>query len=148
MSQSNLSIDTTVARAYESHMVPGMFAHWAEFVVSLVAPQSGEHVLDVACGTGVGARVAARAVGPTGKVVGVDIDPGVIEVARGLTQGTGTPIEWHCASALQMPFQDATFDLCLCLQGLQFLPDRPAGLAEIRRLLKCQVDSRQVFGVP
>jgi SAM-dependent methyltransferase len=34
-----------------------------------------------------------------------------------------------------MPFPDATFDLCLCLQGLQFLPDRPAGLAEIRRLL-------------
>jgi SAM-dependent methyltransferase len=136
VSQTNLSIDTTVARAYESHMVPGMFAHWAEFVVSLVAPQVGEHVLDVACGTGIGARVAARGVGSTGKVVGVDIDPGVIEMARGLAQGTGTPIEWHCASALQMPFQDATFDLCLCLQGLQFLPDRPAGLAEIRRLLK------------
>lgn len=136
MSRTNLSIDTTVARAYESHMVPGMFAHWAAFVVSLVAPQSGEHVLDVACGTGIGARAAARPVGSTGKVVGVDIDPGVIEVARGLAQGTGTPIEWHCASALQMPFQDATFDLCLCLQGLQFLPDRPAGLTEIRRLLK------------
>lgn len=136
MSQANLSTDTTVARAYETHMVPGMFAHWAEFVVSLVAPQSGERVIDVACGTGIGARVAARAVGSTGKVVGVDIDPGVIEVARGLAQSTGTPIEWHCASALQMPFQDATFDLCLCLQGLQFLPDRPAGLAEIRRLLK------------
>ena len=33
MSQANLSTDTTVARAYETHMVPGMFAHWAEFVV-------------------------------------------------------------------------------------------------------------------
>ena len=86
MSQANLSTDTTVARAYETHMVPGMFAHWAEFVVSLVAPQSGERVIDVACGTGIGARVAARAVGSTGKVVGVDIDPGVIEVARGLVQ--------------------------------------------------------------
>jgi SAM-dependent methyltransferase len=136
VSQTNLSIDTTVARAYESDMVPGMFAHWAEFVVSLVAPQSGERVLDVACGTGVGAKVAARAVGSNGTVVGVDIDPGVIEVARGLAQSTGTPIEWHCANALQMPFPDATFDLCLCLQGLQFLPDRPAGLTEIRRLLK------------
>lgn len=136
MSQLNLAIDTTVAQAYERHMVPGMFAHWAEFVVSLVAPQLGQHVLDVACGTGIGARVAARAVGSTGKVVGVDIDPGVIEVARGLAQGADTPIEWHCASALKMPFQDATFDLCLCLQGLQFLPDRPAGLVEIRRLLK------------
>ena len=99
MSQTNLSIDTTVAQAYESHMVPGMFAHWAAFVVSLVAPQSGERVLDVACGTGIGARVAARSVGSIGKVIGVDIDPGVIEVARGLVQDPDTPIEWHCASA-------------------------------------------------
>lgn len=136
MLQANQSIDTTVAEAYENHMVPGMFAHWAEFVVSLVAPQSGEHVLDVACGTGIGARVAARAVGPKGKVVGVDIDPGVIEVAQRLARGTGIPMEWQCANALQMPLEDATFDVCICLQGLQFLPDRAAGLAEIRRLLK------------
>lgn len=136
MSQADPSIDTTVAQAYESHMVPGMFAHWAAFVVSLVAARSGEQVLDVACGTGIGAREAARVVGPTGRIVGVDIDPGVIELARGLVQGSGTPFEWHCASALQMPFENAVFDLCLCLQGLQFLPDRSAGLAEMRRLLK------------
>ena len=46
------------------------------------------------------------------------------------------PIEWHCASALKMPFKDGEFDLCLCLQGLQFFPDRVAGFAEIRRVLK------------
>ncbi len=136
MSQENQPIDTTTAEAYERHMVPGMFAHWTELVVGFIAPQSGEHVADVACGTGIGARVAARFVGPAGKVVGVDIDSGVIEVARRLARGTRTPMEWHCASALQMPLKDATFDLCLCLQGLQFLPDRHAGLAEIRRILK------------
>lgn len=136
MSQANQPIDTTTAEAYERHMVPGMFAHWTELVVGLAPPQPGDHVLDVACGTGIGARVAARIVGPTGKVVGIDIDPGVIEVARSLAQDTGTPMEWHCASALQMPFEDAKFDLCLCLQGLQFFPDRHAGLSEIRRMLK------------
>lgn len=136
MSQPNQPIDTTTAEAYEKHMVPGMFAHWTELVVGLAAPQPGEHVLDVACGTGVGARVAARGVGPAGKVVGLDIDPGVVEVARKMAQGIGTPMEWHCASALKTPFDDATFDLCLCLQGLQFITDRQAGLAEIRRVLK------------
>jgi len=136
MAQAPQPADTAVAQAYESHMVPGMFMHWAEFVVGLAAPQPGEQVLDVACGTGIGARVVARAVGPTGKVAGVDIDPGVIELARGLARGAGTPVEWHCASALGMPFDDGAFDLCLCLQGLQFLPDRPAGMAEMRRLLK------------
>lgn len=136
MSQANQPIDTTTAEAYEKHMVPGMFAHWTELVVGLAAPQPGEHVLDVACGTGVGARVAARGVGSAGKVVGLDIDPGVVEVARKMAQGIGTPMEWHCASALKTPFDDATFDLCLCLQGLQFITDRQAGLVEIRRVLK------------
>lgn len=135
MSQRNQTIDTTAAEAYEKHMVPGMFVHWAEQVVGIAAPQSGEHVLDVACGTGIGARLAAPLTGPGGKVTGLDVDAGVIEVARGLTE-RGMPIEWHCANALDMPFTDTAFDLCLCLQGLQFFPDRVAGLSEIRRVLK------------
>jgi ubiquinone/menaquinone biosynthesis C-methylase UbiE len=136
MSQLDQPIDTTAAEAYERHMVPGMFLHWTELAVRIAAPQPGEHVLDVACGTGIGARVAARALGPSGKVVGLDVDAGVVEVARRVTAQSGTPIEWHCANALEMPFDEGTFDLCLCLQGLQFFPDRVAGFSEIRRVLK------------
>lgn len=136
MQQTNQPIDTTAAEAYEQHMVPGMFLWWTERLVGLAAPRAGEHVLDVACGTGIGARVATNSVGSAGRVVGLDIDPGVVEVARKVAQEKGTPIEWHCGSALKMPFHTAAFDLCLCLQGLQFFPDRVAGLAEIRRVLK------------
>lgn len=130
------SIDTSAAEAYESFMVPGMFLHWTEFLIKLARPKPGEHVLDVACGTGIGARLAAHEVGPTGRVAGLDIDAGVIEVARKVTRGCAIPIEWHCASALAMPFSDGEFDLCLCLQGIQFLPDRLAGFAEIRRVIR------------
>jgi ubiquinone/menaquinone biosynthesis C-methylase UbiE len=136
MSQTNPQIDTTAAEAYERFMVPGIFLRWTEYLIRLAAPQPGEHVLDVACGTGIGARLAADAVGSTGRVVGLDIDPGVIEVARKVTQGSATPIAWHCASALKMPFKDSEFDLCLCQQGAQFFPDRLAGFAEIRRVLR------------
>lgn len=136
MPQTNQVIDTTAAEAYEKHMVPGMFLRWTERVVSLAAPQPGEHVLDVACGTGIGARVSATCVGTGGRVVGLDIDPGVVEVARKVSQGAAAPAQWHCASALSMPFAATEFDLSLCLQGLQFFPDRVAGLAEIRRVLK------------
>lgn len=136
MSQTAGQVDTTVARAYEQHMVPGMFARWAEIIVAIANPQPGEHVLDVACGTGIGARIAARAAGASGKVSGIDIDPGVIEVARELGRSNPTPMEWHCSSALKLPFADGQFDLCLCLQGLQFFPDRLAGLAEIHRVLR------------
>lgn len=136
MSQTNPQIDTTAAEAYERFLVPGIFLRWTEYLIKLAAPQPGEHVLDVACGTGIGARLAAHAVGSTGKVAGLDIDPGVIEVARKVTQRPATPMAWHCASALKMPFKDGEFDLCLCLQGVQFFPDRLAGFAEIRRVLR------------
>lgn len=136
MSQTNPQIDTTAAEAYERFMVPGLFVRWTERLIDLAAPQPGEHVLDVACGTGIGARLAATRTGASGRVAGLDIDPGAIEVARRVTQGAATQVEWHCASALEMPFEDGEFDLCLCLQGTQFFPDRLAGLAEIRRVLQ------------
>jgi len=127
---------TSVAEAYEEHMVPGMFAWWSQLIVALADPRPGEHVLDVACGTGIGARLAARAVGSAGRVAGLDIDPGVVEIAAKVTDGAASPMDWHCGSALEMPFKDGEFDLCLCLQGMQFFPDRLAGLAEIRRVVK------------
>jgi SAM-dependent methyltransferase len=134
--QASSPIDTTAAEAYERHLVPGMFLRWTHVALEYAAPEPGESVLDVACGTGIGARLAASAVGPTSRIVGVDIEPGVIELARRVAQGVLPSIEWHCGNALHMPFDADTFDLCLCLQGLQFLPDRLAGFAEIRRVLK------------
>lgn len=130
-----MTIDTTAGEAYEKHMVPGMFARWTERAVSLAALRPGEQLLDVACGTGVGARIAARALGPGSKVAALDLDAGVIEVARRVSSN-GVPIEYHCCSAIEMPFPDATFDVVLCLQGIQFFPDRVKGFAEIRRVLK------------
>ncbi len=117
-------------------MVPAIFGPWAEVVVGLAAPKPGEHVLDVACGTGIGARIAAEAVAPNGKVVGLDIDPGMVEIARRSAVQSGTATEWHCGSAIEMPFAHETFDLCLCLQGLQFFPDRAQGFSELRRVLR------------
>jgi len=136
MPERKPAIDTAVAEAYERHMVPGMFLHWAQMLVKLAAPRLGEQVLDVACGTGVGARIAASAVSPTGRVVALDVDPGVIDFARHSEQNAAHPIAWHCASAMAMPFDAGTFDLCLCLQGLQFFPDRAEGFREMRRVLK------------
>src|SRR5262245_39678644 len=125
-------IDTTAGEAYEKHMVPGMFARWTDRAIRLAALRPGERLLDVACGTGIGARSAASALGRSGKACALDLDAGVIEVARRMPQGEGAPIEYHCASALEMPFANGTFDVALCLQGIQFFPDRVKGFAEIR----------------
>ena len=137
MTETAKTLDTTAAEAYERLLVPTLTGPWAQEAVELAAPRPGEQVLDVACGTGIAVRLVAERVAPGGRVAGLDIDPAMIAVARSIvTTPPGVTLDWHCASALDMPFGNATFDLAMCLQGLQFFPDRAAGLAEIRRVLK------------
>jgi ubiquinone/menaquinone biosynthesis C-methylase UbiE len=98
--------------------------------------QPGESVLDVACGTGVVARLAARRVGGTGRVVGLDVTAAMLDVARSLPPVPGAAIEWCAGSALEMPLPDASFDVVLCQQGVQQFSDRPAALREMHRVLR------------
>jgi len=136
MHDSPARIDTTAARAYDEHMVPAMFGPWVEDVVALAQLRPAERVLDVACGTGTATHAAAMRVTPRGVVAGLDIDPAMIEVARNKPlPADAARVTWHCESALDMSFQDGSFDVVLCLQGLQFFPDRPAGVEEMRRVL-------------
>jgi ubiquinone/menaquinone biosynthesis C-methylase UbiE len=127
-------ITGTPAEIYEQHMVPAIFARWAPDLVEAVGVRTGERALDVACGTGAVTRLLAERVGPAGKVVGLDINPGMLAVAR-LT-APGPNIEWLEGSAVKMPLPDASFDGVVCQQGLQFVPDRASALLEMRRVLK------------
>jgi SAM-dependent methyltransferase len=136
MVEPSTQVDTTAAKAYEQYMVPSLFGPWTDDVVALARLRPGEHVLDVACGTGTATRVAARCVAPGGTVVGLDIDPGMIEVARSRPSAEEASVTWHCGSAVDIPIPDGTFDVVLCLQGLQFFADKIAGLSEMRRVLK------------
>jgi ubiquinone/menaquinone biosynthesis C-methylase UbiE len=123
---------------YERELVPAVFGEWAPIVVELAHPRPGERVVDVACGTGIVARIAAARVGPTGTVVGVDLNPGMLSVARSvkLTDSrSAAPIQWHEASADKLPFPGESFDIVYCQLGLQFFGDRPAALREMRRVL-------------
>ena len=73
--------------------------------------------------------------GGTGRVAALDINPGMLAVARSLPAVAGAPVARHRGSALALPFSAAVFDVVLCQLGLQFIPDRPAALREIRRVL-------------
>jgi ubiquinone/menaquinone biosynthesis C-methylase UbiE len=116
-------LDASAPELYERYLVPSITRLWAADLVKRAAPKPGERVLDVACGTGIVARLAAAAMG-TGHVVGLDINEGMLAVARSRSAGLGLYIEWHEASALDVPFPDSSFDLVLCQLGLQFFPDR------------------------
>lgn len=128
-------VDSNAAEAYERYLVPAIFAGWAEELVDLAAPRTGDRVLDVACGTGIVARTAALRVGPSGSVVGVDINPGMLDVARRIAgDATGT-ITWEEGQAEALPLDDHSFDVVICQQGLQFSLDQAAAVREMRRVL-------------
>jgi ubiquinone/menaquinone biosynthesis C-methylase UbiE len=136
--QGQWQVAGNAADVYERELVPAVFASWAPFVVALAAPQSGERVLDVACGTGVVARLAAQRVGGTGQVVGLDLNPGMLAVAAVVAppaSPTCAPITWREASAMAMPLADAAFDIVYCQLGLQFFADRATALHEMYRML-------------
>jgi ubiquinone/menaquinone biosynthesis C-methylase UbiE len=107
----------------------------APSLVNAARLSAGERVLDVACGTGVVTRIAAERVGPAGRAVGIDLNPGMIAVARSLPAPNGAPIEWLERSALDLGLEDASFEAVLCQQGLQFFPDKALALREMRRVL-------------
>jgi hypothetical protein len=83
------------AQVYEQYFVPAMFVPWATILLRHAALEPGERVLDVACGTGVVARHAAPQVADTGKVVGLDMKPAMLGVARSLPPPQGARIEWQ-----------------------------------------------------
>lgn len=117
---------------YERILVGPLFRPWAEVLLDRVRPTAGERVLDIACGTGIVARLARERVGPAGTVVGVDVSPGMLEVARAVSP----EVTWREGSALDLPLADGErFDVVTCQQGLQFFSDRPAAARQMRRAL-------------
>ena len=112
-----------MAENYERYFVPAIFQPWAMDLLDGIKPQRGERVLDVACGTGIVSRLVAERVGLSGKLIGLDINPGMLAVAGSATPA-GAPIEWRQGNAEDLPFPDEAFDLVLCQQGLQFFPNK------------------------
>lgn len=123
------------AELYERYVVPYILGPWAPGLIELAALQPGERILDLACGTGVVAHLAAAKVGITGHVTGLDLNAGMLAVARSLPPPPGTSITWVEGSAVAMDLPDASFDVVVCQQGFQFFPDQPAALREVHRVL-------------
>lgn len=126
------------AETYENYFVPAMFLPWSTLLLGRAAPQPGERVLDVGCGTGIVARQAAPLVGPGGRVVGLDLNPAMLNVARALPAPSGATITWQEGNAMALPFPEDAFDLVLCQHGLQLFPDRGEAVREMRRVLTPQ----------
>jgi SAM-dependent methyltransferase len=109
----------------------------SDAVIAAADVEPGDHVVDIGCGSGVPTIVLAGAVGRQGRVTAVDPSSVFIEALTTNVREAGLDnVDIVQASALSLPFPDATFDAATCHFGAMFFPDLPAGLASIRRVLK------------
>ena len=105
--------------------------------LSLGAVHPGERVVDVGCGGGIDSLLAARMVGPTGQVIGVDMTPAMLARARNARARMGiTNIEFREGYGEALPVVDGFADVVISNGVLNLMPDKPAALAEMARVLK------------
>jgi ubiquinone/menaquinone biosynthesis C-methylase UbiE len=133
MTDGHWQLDGSSPELYQRYLVPAITIKWAEDLVDRAQPRAGEEVIDVACGTGIVARLAAKRMA-SGRVTGLDLNAGMLAVAR-TVPSEGAPITWVEGSALDLPFPSSRFDVALCQLGLQFFPNQGHALREMRRVL-------------
>ena len=120
------------ADIYDEFFVPALFAQWGFIVADAAGVSRGQRVLDVACGTGALTLAVADRVGPDGSVVGLDVNPQMLVVAR----RKPTAIEWLEGPAEALPLPDHDFDAVVSQFGLMFFDDRAGALREMMRVLR------------
>jgi len=124
----------SVPQAYEELLVPRMFTPWAKLLLTEAKLSPGEKVLDVACGPGTVAHMASEMVGPKGKVTATDVSPPMLDIARAKPRSPNdAPIEYVESPAHPLKVADASFDVTVCQQGLQFFPEKVEALKEMSR---------------
>lgn len=122
----------TFPEMYERWLVDPLFRPWAEITLEGLELSPGDRVLDIACGTGIVARVAKERLGDAGYIVGIDISSDMLAVARAVAPR----IDWREGNASALPLRDGEqFDVVVCQQGTQFFPDKPTAAAQMRRAL-------------
>jgi len=125
-------VSGNAAEVYDEFFLPALFSTWPPRVTRAAALAPGMRVLDVACGTGVLTLEAARAVTPGGTVVGIDLNPGMLAVARRKAPG----IDWREAPAENLPFAAEEFDAVVSQFGLMFFERREDAVREMWRVLR------------
>ncbi|WP_170791670.1 class I SAM-dependent methyltransferase [Ruegeria lacuscaerulensis] len=142
MAADNFRLTKEAALKYDSHCVPAMFGPLAQATMEKVNLRNGAHIVDIACGTGALTREIAKTLSGKGRIVGVDLNETMIEVARANQPESDHTFEWHAADVCNIPYKDGSFDYAFIQQGLQFFPDKPAALTEVHRILR---DQGQLF---
>ncbi len=125
------------ASDYYDHPANTFWARYGQRTVERLGLTPGSRVLDVCCGSGASAIPAAEIVGPNGSVVGVDLAENLLELASAKANQRGLKhVNFQTGDLTNLPFEDASFDIVVCVFGIFFVPDMEAALRELKRVLR------------
>jgi ubiquinone/menaquinone biosynthesis C-methylase UbiE len=115
-------------------------AFWARFgarTIDCLSLKPGDRVLDVCCGSGASALPAARAVGPSGSVIGIDLSANLLQLGRrkASAEGLGN-LEFRNGDMLNLSLAEAPFDAVVCVFGIFFVADMAAAVRELWRVVR------------
>ena len=135
MAESDKVFAGSIPKFYDTLMVPLIFEAYAANMAELVATYSPDVVLETAAGSGAVTRALAPRLKADTRYVVTDLNQPMLDYAEA-RQGFDSRIEWRQADALALPFGSASFDVVCCQFGAMFFPNRVAGYAEARRVLR------------
>ena len=135
-SHETYQLTANAAEIYETQKVVAIFRPLALATINQIDIEDSDQVVDIACGTGIVSRVLEEEYPALSRIAGVDLNEGMLGQAKSLTSTGGSRIEWYQSDVAELPFDDASFSLAICQQGLQYFPEKELALTEIRRILK------------
>jgi SAM-dependent methyltransferase len=124
----------SIPKLYESYLVPLIFEPYARDLAERLAARSPTRVLEIAAGTGVVTRAMASAFPDNVSIVATDLNQPMLDQAKAI--GTPRAVDWRQADAMDLPFEDGTFDAVVCQFGVMFFADKAKAYAEARRVLR------------
>jgi ubiquinone/menaquinone biosynthesis C-methylase UbiE len=131
------SIDTrfsgSVPANYNQYLVPVLFRPYADLLAERARAWRPRRILETAAGTGVVTAALAAAL-PDADIVATDLNQAMLDVAG--ERVSSANVSFRQADALDLPFEDGTFDLVICQFGVMFYPDKVKGGAEALRMLR------------
>ena len=127
-----MGLTPEAAQGYEQYFVPAIFDQWPPRIIDSADVSEGDTVLEVGCGTGVLAREVIKRVGSDGGVTGLDLSESMIGVARGICPD----VDFRQGNAMDLSFDDESFDVAIASFMLMFVPDPVLAASEMWRVLK------------
>lgn len=125
-------VSEDAAQIYEEVYLPALFQDWCPLAIQAANINTGDSVVDVACGTGALTIAVSEHVGPKGKTIGVDINEGMLTIAR----SKSSSVQWLNAPAEELPFTDDCFNCVVSQFGLMYFENQEVALREIMRVLQ------------